>query len=363
MQFSDSETQKLLRDTARSFLADKYPYGRLYDIEQGKNSLSAEDMRELAGLGWLGLTVPEELDGAGASLLDAAVIIDECGYAAVPAPVAVTTVAALLLTSADGTADHIRQLGSGRSGYTVSGATRRCAPIRYGPLAAAAPLTLDGIRLSGSLPLVPFASISNYVLAPLTADGEAAFGVIPLSGARLEPANVLDRVSSAHVHFDGTGASDVLILGTGQAAGELHERCDALNTGFAVIEAAGLMRRVLEMSTAYIASRVQFGQPVAKFQAARHRAAELLMQSESARWSAYHAIWRVTTPHPGPTASLSVKYLRPVPIDRPLEIVASVDRIEGRRIHASAAINDGEIICAKAEAVFIASRRRDHPSP
>src|SRR3546814_17172535 len=70
-----------------------------------------------------------------------------------------------------------------------------------------------------------------------------------------------------------------------------HERCDALNTALSLIESAGLMQRVLEMTGEYISNRVQFGQPIAKFQAARHHAADLLMQAESTRWTAYHALW------------------------------------------------------------------------
>jgi len=37
---------------------------------------------------------------------------------------------------------------------------------------------------------------------------------------------------------------------------------------------------------------VLFGRRIGSFQAARHRAAELLMQTESTRWAAYHALWR-----------------------------------------------------------------------
>jgi len=58
MLFADSETQKLMRDTARSFLRDRYPWERLYDLERGRAELSPADLAELAGLGWLGLIAP-----------------------------------------------------------------------------------------------------------------------------------------------------------------------------------------------------------------------------------------------------------------------------------------------------------------
>jgi alkylation response protein AidB-like acyl-CoA dehydrogenase len=81
----------------------------------------------------------------------------------------------------------------------------------------------------------------------------------------------------------------VLSLAQGAEAEALHERCDALCTAFGPIELAGLMQRVTEMTAEYISNRVQFGQPIAKFQAARHHAADMLMQTQTARWTAYHA--------------------------------------------------------------------------
>ena len=48
MQFSDSETQKLLRDTTRSYLADKFPWDRLYALEQDSGRLTEADMKGFA---------------------------------------------------------------------------------------------------------------------------------------------------------------------------------------------------------------------------------------------------------------------------------------------------------------------------
>src|SRR5688572_33166870 len=99
MQFEDSETQKLLRDTTGSYLAANYPPDRLYAIESGKTPLDRNDLDSLAGMGWLSLLAPEASGGGGVSLLEAATVIDEFGYAAVPAPVVASNVAAYVLRS------------------------------------------------------------------------------------------------------------------------------------------------------------------------------------------------------------------------------------------------------------------------
>jgi len=281
MQFSDSETQRLLRTTARSFLANAYPWERLYRIESGDARLSEGDVRELAGLGWFGLLLPESAGGGGATLLDAAALIEEFGYAAVPSPVAPANIAANVLSSAAADSEALAGLARGDRLYTISEAARR-----FGGSTA---LSISDGAVSGALPLVPFADLSAHVLAPTTLNGEPAFVALPLRDAELAPVELLDRRCYANVRLRNASAT---VLATGEAAQELHERCDALSTAFTLIELSGMMQRILEMTAAHITTRQQFGQPIGKFQAARHRAAEMLMQVNTTRWAAYHALWR-----------------------------------------------------------------------
>lgn len=291
MQFSDSETQRMIRNTARSYLADKYPWERLYAIERGDAQVGPADVKEMAEMGWLALLAPEGA-GGGVSLLEAAVVVDECGYAGVPAPLAVSNIAADLISrGAGGASGHLAALASGRRLYTVSEATRRRGRAVYAGAKSPRPLAASNGKLTGTLPLAPFGDIADFAVAPLTVDGEPAFGVIALAGARREPLRMLDRLGYCNIYFHNANLSDSVVLARGKVAADLHERCDALVTGLSLIEMGGMMQRVLEMTSEYISNRVQFGQPIAKFQAARHRAAELLMQTETVRWAAYYGLW------------------------------------------------------------------------
>jgi alkylation response protein AidB-like acyl-CoA dehydrogenase len=282
MEFVDSETQRLLRTTARSYLAGAYPTERLFRIESGER-LSETDLRGFAGLGWFGLLAPEP-DGGGASLLDAAVVIEELAYAGVPSPVAPANVAAWLFRDGDAGRALLPELASGRRLVTVAEASRA--------LAGNAPVVIAKGALSGAHSLVPFAEESAFVIAPVSLNGAPAVAALPLANAERAPVHLIDRRCYANVTWRGAPAQDVVVLASGRHAAELRERCEALVTAFSVMEAAGMMQRVLEMTAEHITTRQQFGQPVAKFQAARHRAAELLMQVETTRWAAYHALWR-----------------------------------------------------------------------
>ncbi len=286
MRFHDSETQKMLRDTARGYFRDKYPWERLYALESGDAQMTGADLQDFAGLGWLALVAPEAAGGGGASLLEAAVVIDESGYAAVPAPIAVSNVAAYAMSLARNDAgDHIRQLAAGRRLYTISDSARRHS-------ANGRTLVASNGRVTGSVALVPFGAAADFLLAPLSIDGEPALVILPLEGARRESVQLLDRPTDAHIHCDGLPLDACTVLATGADAERLQERCDALTTALSTIQLAGMLTRVMEMTGEYISNRVQFGQPIAKFQAARHHAADLLMHAETTRWPAYHALWR-----------------------------------------------------------------------
>jgi alkylation response protein AidB-like acyl-CoA dehydrogenase len=287
MLFADSETQKLLRDTTRSFLRDRYPWDRLYALERAEARLSPGDLKEFAGLGWLGLVAPEYAGGAGASLLDAAGVVEEFGYAGVPAPVSSANLAAYMLASVPSpeTVRHLLDLTGGARLYTVAEANRWTGD------GAAAPSSTGG-WLSGSLELVPFGGVADYVIAPLSSDGAPAIALLSLEAARREPVRVLDRADYCDLRFEDALADGVTLLVEGEKAQEMRNCLDALSTAFGLIELAGLMQRVTEMTAEYISNRVQFGQPIAKFQAARHHAADMLMQTQTARWTAYHALDR-----------------------------------------------------------------------
>ncbi len=59
------------------------------------------------------------------------------------------------------------------------------------------------------------------------------------------------------------------------------------------------------------------------------------------------------TGKPGMTGTLTVRYRKPTPLHRDLRFEAWVDRVEGRKIFASATLHHGELFCAEAEGIFV----------
>lgn len=283
MDFEDSESQRLIRATTRDYLANAFPQPRLFAIEAARDEITRADLENIARLGWLTMA-----GSADSSLLDLASAIEEFGYAAAPSPIVAGNVAAYLLTrSSDARA--VSLLADATSGsklltssdYRTRGAQ---ASLEHG-------LTIEAGVVRGTLQMVPFGRLCDAVVAQAVVDGEQAIVAVPLQPANAERVRLLDSRQLDTTTIEAP-ASDAAVLATGTAASALAEQAQALSTALYLIEISGMMRRLTEITAEYITNRVQFGQPIAKFQKARHRSADMWMHSETVRWASYHALWR-----------------------------------------------------------------------
>src|SRR5690242_21678804 len=77
VEFALTDEQRALQDTVRSYLRDRFDLAAVrgvYDDPEG-NGNPDELWKALAEQGWLAVLIPEEHDGLGLGLLDAAVIV------------------------------------------------------------------------------------------------------------------------------------------------------------------------------------------------------------------------------------------------------------------------------------------------
>ena len=87
MDFAFSDEQEQLRREARTFLADRYPAERVAELADSDAGWEPASWQELAELGWIGVSVPEEAGGAGLGFLEEAVLFEELGRALYPGAV------------------------------------------------------------------------------------------------------------------------------------------------------------------------------------------------------------------------------------------------------------------------------------
>ncbi|MDQ0380139.1 acyl-CoA dehydrogenase [Amycolatopsis thermophila] len=199
---------------------------------------------DLAAIGVFGIGVPEELGGAGGTVADAAVAVEEAAAALVPGPVFGTVLAALLL---------------GRQGG--SPVAKELLPAFADGSASA------GVALSPGGPVL---------------DADATH-VLVADGARW---GISDSGAAAVESFDLSRAFGTV---PGSAGADFEGPVRAYAATLAAAEAAGIARWCLETAAGYAKVREQFGRPIGSFQAVKHLCAEMLCRAELAGALAWDA--------------------------------------------------------------------------
>ncbi|WP_020100871.1 acyl-CoA dehydrogenase [Mycobacterium sp. 360MFTsu5.1] len=202
----------------------------------------------LVELGTFGVAVPEDLGGAGGSIADLCVMVDEAAAALVPGPVATTALATLVITDAG----LLEALASGQ---------------RTAGLALSSDIAFDGQTATGTAKFVLGALPDGLLILPagdvwLLVDATVAgVTVTPLEATDFS--RPLARVELA-----------------GAAATALDAPVADLAVTVLAAEAAGLARWQLETAADYAKVREQFGKPIGSFQAVKHMCAEMLLRSQ-----------------------------------------------------------------------------------
>jgi alkylation response protein AidB-like acyl-CoA dehydrogenase len=290
---STSEDQRELATTVRAFLADRIPVSTLRsDGTHGTGSArpepwSADSWKQLAGeLGLTGLAVAEEFGGAGGTLLDLGVALEETGRALLPAPYLSTVVTAAVLSShssREESADLLPWLAEGSLiGAVALGDAR--TPWRTELL----PVTIVDGRLTGTVDHVLDGLAADVLVVAALEEGTPGLFVVRTSaeGVHREDLPTLDQTRpQARIRFADTPAVQIA---TGADA--VSHAQDLLSLALAC-EAVGSARAALENAVAHLLTRTQFGRALGSFQSLRHRVADLTVAVESASATAGRAAW------------------------------------------------------------------------
>jgi acyl-CoA dehydrogenase len=230
--------------------------------------------------GWSAVEVPEERGGLGLGAVEVAVLVEEIGRHVASAPF-VSTLLALGAVTRAGREDWAERLAGG----DAIGCVAWTQPGRHGVRA-------EGDRLTGHGDPVQFAPSSDVAVVTAETSGGPALYMVELGEderPRREPAMDLTR-ELAWLRFDDAPAQR---LGGRDDVEALLDR----GAAFTSAEMLGSASRAMQMAVDYAKDRVQFGRPIGSFQAVKHRCADMLVDVEGMRSSAYWAAWCIGAGH------------------------------------------------------------------
>jgi alkylation response protein AidB-like acyl-CoA dehydrogenase len=280
--------QEEIRQVAHGFLESRFPSDRVRELMATPVGFSEQTWKEIAELGWAGIALPEDAGGAGYSFVERCLLLEEMGRVLYSGPYfssAVLGADAVLLGGEGQLAEEIlAALATGERRATLVAAGDLLGGLRPAGAVVAASNALSG---DGGLVLD---GTSADLLVVCAAAGEklGLFAVEPdAAGLERTAAPTIDATrKTARVSFDGTPARRLDAAGDTAAAIAL-----ALDRGAVSLaaEMVGGARRSIEMTVAYMEERQQFGGPIGRFQALKHRLADLHVAVDAAREGVYSA--------------------------------------------------------------------------
>ncbi|MEV6599999.1 acyl-CoA dehydrogenase family protein [Actinoplanes sp. NPDC051346] len=270
--------RQALRDALRGLIAGSSTRAAIDTPAGYDTGLWARLCKEI---GVAGLAVPESYGGAGATLLETHVALEELGRSLTPGPMlgcaALATQALLRSGDADACARLLPAICAGE----------RLATVAWSGDPDDLPCTATAAgRLTGEVAHVLDLAGADTLLVPARADnGTALYEVDAVApGVTRGTPNPLDPTRRLGVlHLDDAPARR---LGDNATLGELRDvACVALSA-----EQVGAAAHALAVTVDYVQVREQFGRPIGTFQSLQHRLAEAHVRLEAIRSASYAAV-------------------------------------------------------------------------
>jgi len=302
LNYDLTQEQQLVRDTVREFAESRIaPVAAELDRE---HRFPYDLVEELAGLGLMGMTVPEEYGGAGADAVSYAIAIEE--LTRIDSSVAITvaahhslgTLPIFYFGNEEQKQEWLPQLASGQKlaafGLTEpgagsdAGATRTTAELRNGEWI-----------VNGSKLFITNAGTDITACVTITArtgEDEISNLIIPNGTTGYEISAPLEKMGwhasdTRELSFRDCAVPEGNLLGLrGQGFNQFLEILDGGRISVGAM-GVGLAQGAYDLAAAYAGEREQFGRPIAKFQAVQFRLVDMATEIEAARNLVYKAAW------------------------------------------------------------------------
>jgi alkylation response protein AidB-like acyl-CoA dehydrogenase len=267
MPIAITEDHRALGQTASDFLTKRDARGAARALLEADQEGLPPFWSDLAALGWLGLHLPEDRGGSGFGLPELVVVVEELGRAMTPGPFVPTVIASALLQETASDAVAARLVPGLADGSMLGG------------IALASDISVSGGEAAGTAPGVLGGGLATVLILPAGDDVIVVDATAP--GVTVErPRNLDPTRRAARVTLEGAAAE--VIAGGARVLVDLARLIIAA-------EAVGLAAECTEQASAYAKVRLQFGRPIAMFQAVKHHCANMLVASELATANVWDA--------------------------------------------------------------------------
>ncbi|MBA6414260.1 acyl-CoA/acyl-ACP dehydrogenase [Parahaliea sp. F7430] len=300
MEFTFTDEQLMIRDTAEAFLAE------VSTSEAVRAAMVTEAgydpqlwQRVCEEMFWQAIHIPEEYGGMGLGYVELVAMLEQMGRYLFCSPFFSTVclgVNALLVAANDEQkAQYLPEIVAGKT------ATLAFASANGGwasdSVTATFSATDNGFVLDGSYRYVTDGhSADLLIVAAREAGSEGEQGislfVLPADSAGVSRRwlPTMDQTrKQAELNFEQVAVPASALLGeSGQAGAQLEQILDLARVAIAADQVGGT-QQALDITVEYLQERQQFGRVIASYQAVKHKAADMMLKAEAGRSALYYA--------------------------------------------------------------------------
>ncbi len=284
----DNELQQMLRESAQGHLGNAGGPAHFRSVRDGGNGFDAAAWSQMGELGWTGIMLPESVGGSELGLDPALTVAEELGRTVSPEPfVASAVIAATLLAASSAAAATELAAALAAGGRSVTLAWQEKSGQVGRP---AFETSLAGGRLSGRKLHVPNWHDGSALLVAASSDQGNVVVMVDQSaqGVAVTTQAMTDGTLGATIAFSDVAVAEEAVILFGAAADEALDLALARGTIALCAQLDGLSASLWQRTADYVRQRVQFEQPLADYQALRHRMVDLYAANElaAASWRA-----------------------------------------------------------------------------
>lgn len=276
----------MLSEQVRSVLADQSSFDRLRALIDAGEEWDQPLWQQFAELGLLAASIPEDYGGLGLSDLDLGVISAELGRANAALPFFSTiSLAANAIMHAGSDQQQEKWLPKFAEGEAI--ACVALGDAAQGWLPSNPSVSFQNRKLRGETWPIFDAGIANLIVVRCQSEQGPMLALAELDQPEITRNKLegFDQLRAAYrIEFNGAEAE---LLGANDRVSGIADKA-AIQLAF---EAVGAAEVCIHMAKDYAMDRKIFGRQLASYQAIKHKLADILVQAELARSSAYYAGW------------------------------------------------------------------------
>ena len=289
MAVISAEERTAIQDAVRRLLADRSSEADVRRTMETPAGYDPDLWRQLSDMGVVGLVIDEAFGGSGAGPVELELVMEDVGAALLCSPLLASGVlAAELLQALGDEAAKTRLLPGIAAGTQIASAALTGDAGTWTPDGVAVTAAEGGV-LTGHASFVLHGQNADVLLVLARQGGHLGVFEVDPSGPGVTVAALptFDHTQRmARITF--ADAPSTRIAAGPEVWAAVQRALDLALVALAG-EQAGGSRRVLEFTVDYVKNRIQFGRAIGSFQAVKHMAADLLLESESAVSAARHA--------------------------------------------------------------------------